>query len=59
MLADIQDQQLGFYRCSQDGVLLNTFQLDISFKLRRLPKSVSVDEGSPVQLDCVLNTVKQ
>jgi len=52
VISDVQQADLGIYRCfNEEKEDLQSFQVDISLKLKRLPKSVSIDEGSSTEDD--------
>eukprot|EP00092_Neocalanus_flemingeri_P078701 GFUD01097943.1.p1 GENE.GFUD01097943.1~~GFUD01097943.1.p1 ORF type:complete len:304 (+),score=80.61 GFUD01097943.1:49-960(+) len=56
VLLNVQEEHLGFYQCSSKDDTLIRFELDISFKLKRMPLSVSIDEGSSTELKCSLHS---
>merc|ERR1712004_770934 len=43
---DVQEEDLGVYRCSEDGEEIVAFHLDISVRVKKFPPSFSIDEGS-------------
>jgi len=53
---DIQQEHIGIYKClSGDDTVIKTFELDSNFKVKKLPKSISVDDGTPeVEIECSL-----
>ena len=57
---DIQQEHIGIYKClSGDDTVIKTFELDSNFKVKKLPKSISVDDGTPeVEIECSLRAVK-
>jgi len=55
-IKDIQEENLGFYSCydSEDDERLHEFEVDVSVRLKKLPKSFSIDQGADIkqQLTC-------
>jgi len=56
IVQDIQNEHIGLYKCmSGDDTVIKTFELDSNFKVKKLPKSISVDDGTPdVEIACSL-----
>jgi len=53
---------LGFYYCvDEDEELLKKFEVDISVRLRKFPKSISADQGTDLsgELECALHSAGQ
>jgi len=46
IVKDVQEEDLGVYRCSEDGEEIAAFHLDISVRVKKFPPSFSIDEGS-------------
>jgi len=61
VLLSVQEENLGLYRCSDADQTLKTFEVGISFKLKKMPKSFSIDEGSSTENDlkCSLHSSGQ
>ena len=61
VLLSVQEENLGLYRCSDADQTLKTFEVGISFKLKKMPKSFSIDEGSSTENDlkCSLHSVSK
>jgi len=61
VLLSVQEEQLGVYRCSDDDDTLISFEVGISFKLKKMAKSISIDEGSSTKDDlmCSLHSSGQ
>lgn len=61
VLLKVQEEQLGVYRCSDDEDTLISFEVGISFKLKKMAKSISIDEGSSTEddLKCSLHSSGQ
>jgi len=61
ILLKVREEDLGVYRCSDDEDVLITFELGLSFRLKSLPKSISIDEGSSTEEDlkCSLHSAGQ
>jgi len=62
VLLNVQEEHLGFYKCStkdDDHETLISFEVDISFKLKKMAKSISIDEGSSTELKCSLHSSGQ
>jgi len=62
IIMDIKQDDLGFYSCyDSDDELLKKFEVDISVRLRKLPKSISIDQGSDLrdELECTLTSAGQ
>lgn len=58
VLSNIQEANLGLYKCvGEDDEVIREFEVDSSFKLRSLPKSISVDDGSKAVIECKAKTV--
>ena len=58
MLSNIQEAGLGLYKCvGEDDEVIREFDVDSSFKLRGLPKSISVDDGTKAVIECKAKTV--
>jgi len=55
-ISDIGEAQLGVYSCEYEGRVIRSFHLDTSLKIRKFPKSVSVNDGLPKDLLCTLNS---
>jgi len=56
-LKKIQEESLGFYYCyDQEDVLLKKFEVDVSVRLKKLPKSFSVDQAADIkdELTCTI-----
>jgi len=52
VILEVQQENLGIYRCfDEDKEEVESFLIDISLKLRKLPKSISIDEGSSTEQD--------
>merc|ERR1719158_2826755 len=52
VILEVEQDDLGVYRCfNEDKEEVERFQLDISLKLKKLPKSISIDEGSSTEQD--------
>jgi len=52
VILEVQQENLGVYRCfDEDKEEVESFLIDISLKLRKLPKSISIDEGSSTEQD--------
>lgn len=52
VILDVQQEDLGIYRCfDEENEEVESFIVDISLKLRKLPKSISIDEGSSTEQD--------
>ena len=59
VLSNIQEANLGLYKCvGEDDAVIREFEVDSSFKLRGLPKSISVDDGTKAVIECKAKTVK-
>ena len=57
-LSNIQEVNLGLYKCvGEDDEVIREFEVVASFKLRSLPKSISVDDGTPAVIECIAKTV--
>ena len=58
VLTNIQEASLGLYKCvGEDDEVIREFEVDSSFKLRGLPKSISVDDGTKAVIECKAKTV--
>ena len=58
-LTDIQEPRLGLYKClGEDDELIKEFDVDSSFKLKSLPNSISVDDGTKAVIECKAKTVR-
>ena len=58
VVSEILEANLGVYKCvGEDNEVIREFEVDASFKLRNLPKSISVDDGSPVLIECKAKVV--
>ena len=58
VLSNIQETSLGLYKCvGEDDEVIREFDVDSSFKLRGLPKSISVDDGTKAVIECKAKTV--
>ena len=58
VVSNIQEASLGVYKCvGEDGELIKAFEVDSNFKLRSLPKSISIDDGSKAVIECKAKTV--
>jgi len=56
-LSNIQEVNLGLYKCvGEDDEVIREFEVVASFKLRSLPKSISVDDGTPAVIECIAKT---
>ena len=59
VLSNIQEASLGLYKCvGEDDEVIREFEVDSSFKLRGLPKSISVDDGTKAVIECKAKTVR-
>lgn len=57
---DVQESELGVYSCYNDeGTKMKSFKLDVSVKLRHLPLSISIDEGSKAVIRCHIDASDQ
>ena len=57
-ITDIQEPQNGVYKCvTEENKVVKTFDVDSKFKLKKLPKSQSVDDGTPTEIECSLKAV--
>ena len=57
-IVDIQEPQNGVYKClTEDNTVIKTFDVDSKFKLNKLAKSQSVDDGVPTEIECSLKSV--
>ena len=61
MLLSVQEENLGVYRCANADETLKSFEIGISFKLKKMAKSISIDEGSSTENDlkCSLHSVSK
>jgi hypothetical protein len=61
VILSVQEENLGVYRCSDDDDTLRTFEVGISFKLKKMAKSISIDEGASTDddLKCSLHSSGQ
>jgi len=51
-IKNVKEENLGIYRCyNEENEVLQSFQVDISVRLKKLPKSISIDEGSSTEND--------
>ena len=58
VIEDVGEEQLGLYSCvGEEGVILRSFEVDISLRLKKLPKSMSVDDGAATEITCSLKAV--
>ena len=58
VLSNIQEANLGLYKCvGEDDEVIKEFDVDASFKLRGLQKSISVDDGTKAVIECKAKTV--
>jgi len=55
-ISDIEESQLGTYTCKSGEDIIRIFELDTSLKIRKFPKSISVNDGLPQELLCTLNS---
>jgi len=58
-IRSIDDDNLGFYLCySEEDALLKKFEVDISVRLKKLPKSISIDQGANIrdELTCSISS---
>ena len=54
-VSDVQEGQIGVYKClTEDGSVIKSFEIDSSFRVKKLPKSISVDDGASVEIECGL-----
>jgi len=56
----IEEDNLGFYLCyNEDDELLKKFEVDVSVRLKKIPKSFSIDQGADItdQLTCSLSSL--
>jgi len=51
VVKNVQEKDLGVYRCYEDGEEVAAFLLDISVRLKQFPPSFSIDEGSSTDPD--------
>jgi len=59
-IVDIQEPQNGVYKClTEDNTVIKTFDVDSKFKLNKLAKSQSVDDGVPTEIECSLKSEGQ
>jgi len=60
-ILSVQEEHLGTYKCSSDDEILISFELDISFRLKKMAPSISIDEGSSTEEDlkCSLHSSGQ
>ena len=57
-LQDIQESQLGIYQCmDENGDMIKEFDVDGNFRIKKMPKSVPIDDGSKAELTCSLKVV--
>lgn len=57
IIKNVQEENLGVYRCfASEAEELESYLVDISLKLKKLPKSISIDEGSSTMEDlkCIM-----
>jgi len=61
VILSVQEEHLGTYKCSTEDETLISFELDISFKLKKMAPSISIDEGSSTEEDlkCSLHSSGQ
>jgi len=61
VLLSVQEENLGVYRCANADETLKAFEIGISFKLKKMAKSISIDEGSSTENDlkCSLHSSGQ
>jgi len=61
VLLSVQEENLGVYRCANADETLKSFEIGISFKLKKMAKSISIDEGSSTENDlkCSLHSSGQ
>jgi len=60
VILSVQEDNLGNYKCkNEDDETLMVFEVSITFKLRKMPKSISIDEGSPAEINCSLHSSGQ
>ena len=58
VLSNIQEANLGLYKCvGENDEVIKEFDVDASFKLRGLQKSISVDDGTKAVIECKAKTV--
>jgi len=60
VLSNIQEASLGVYKCvGEDEEVIKAFEVDSSFKLRSLPKSISIDDGTKAVIECKAKTTAE
>ena len=57
-IINVQEPQNGVYKClTEENTVINAFDVDSKFKLKKLAASQSVDDGVPTEIECSLKAV--
>ena len=55
-ILNIKESHIGVYSCEVDGTVLKSYELSTSLKIKKFPKSISVNDGLPRELTCTFNS---
>jgi len=55
-ILNIKESQIGVYNCEVEGSVLKSYELSTSLKIKKFPKSVSVNDGLNRELTCTFNS---
>jgi len=59
-IINVQEPQNGVYKClTEENTVINAFDVDSKFKLKKLAASQSVDDGVPTEIECSLKAEGQ
>ena len=53
---NIKESQIGVYNCEVEGSVLKSYELSTSLKIKKFPKSISVNDGLNRELTCTFNS---
>jgi len=53
---NIKESQIGVYNCEVEGSVVKSYELSTSLKIKKFPKSVSVNDGLNRELTCTFNS---
>ena len=55
-ILSIKESNIGVYNCEVDGTVLKSYELSTSLKIKKFPKSISVNDGLNRELTCTFNS---